>query len=281
MWLNSGCKNLSKCFGLEMVVEKFDMIITENGNKKVSYKLIEIEILSTKYFEADSKLTESGLNRIGQALDFFRYSGTATGFLRDVEPILQNGPQCGLVALQMAAGSFGIPFYEIDHIFQLAKDKNYSNHGEIFSVTWLADLVVSLWPKLETVICAMPDKERLIELLLLNHVILVPYDCDGRMEPTLQQGRFAHWCIIIGYLKTSDVNDDDLYVFCMHGKSRRLFLYDYFFLVKSNCNLFQVSIKQHKSKTKGVGSRIAEYIIPFNGLESLRNKCLILKSSYI
>lgn len=33
----------------------------------------------------------------------------------------------------MAAGSFGIPFYEIDHIFQLAKDKNYSNHGEIFS----------------------------------------------------------------------------------------------------------------------------------------------------
>lgn len=46
MWLNSGCKNLSKCFGLEMVVEKFDMIITENGNKKVSYKLIEIEIVS-------------------------------------------------------------------------------------------------------------------------------------------------------------------------------------------------------------------------------------------
>lgn len=29
-----------------MVVEKFDMIITENGNKKVSYKLIEIEIVS-------------------------------------------------------------------------------------------------------------------------------------------------------------------------------------------------------------------------------------------
>lgn len=73
-------------------------------------------------------------------------------------------------------------------------------HNISIQVTWLADLVVSLWPKLETVICAMPDKERLIELLLLNHVILVPYDCDGRMEPTLQQGRFAHWCIIVSFI---------------------------------------------------------------------------------
>lgn len=46
-----------------------------------------------------------------------------------IKPILQNGPTCGLTALNMLTG--GCP--STDDIFLLAKRKRYTNHGEIFS----------------------------------------------------------------------------------------------------------------------------------------------------
>ncbi|EJW88385.1 hypothetical protein WUBG_00710, partial [Wuchereria bancrofti] len=40
--------------------------------------------------------------------------------------------RCGLVAVQMVAQAYGLPIRNVDEIFQYAKQKGYTNHGEMF-----------------------------------------------------------------------------------------------------------------------------------------------------
>ncbi|EJD73827.1 hypothetical protein LOAG_18775 [Loa loa] len=201
----------------------------------------------------------------------------AVAFVRNVEPILQNGPQCGLVAVQMVAQAYGLPIRSVDEIFRYAKQKGYTNHGEVFSANWLADIVVSLWPVLDVAVENVPSTARMEQLIQKNALLLIPYDCDKNHQPSNRGGRSAHWCLIIGFLcpvkelKTVAWNaaithtcSKATHVFCIHGKSRHLAVWNYSQLVASNFNLREASTK------------VADYVIPSSDLSTLRNRCLIV-----
>uniref|UniRef100_A0A915ARV2 Actin maturation protease n=1 Tax=Parascaris univalens TaxID=6257 RepID=A0A915ARV2_PARUN len=80
-----------------------------------------------------SALVEIRVDRLLEQLSTEESQCGAIAFLRDVGSILQNGPQCGLVALQMAAASFGLPSVDVQHIHRLAKERGFTNRGEMFS----------------------------------------------------------------------------------------------------------------------------------------------------
>ncbi|VDM49039.1 unnamed protein product [Toxocara canis] len=222
-------------------------------------------------------------NRVSCVLDKFsteEHRCGAIAFLRNVKPLLQNGPQCGLVALQMAASSLGLPMIGIEQIHRLAKEKGFTNRGEMFSVEWLNELALAIWPTLQGTIRDMPTAEELSELLKNECAVLVPYDCDKNNEPVIRNGNTAHWCIVVGYL-CCDLNEselvwskqkptcfDNMYVFCLHGKSRHFALWKYADLFESNANLNEIG---EKRRTDG-----EIYILPCEGFAALKRKCLIL-----
>uniref|UniRef100_A0A915AMT2 Actin maturation protease n=1 Tax=Parascaris univalens TaxID=6257 RepID=A0A915AMT2_PARUN len=227
-----------------------------------------------------SALVEIRVDRLLEQLSTEESQCGAIAFLRDVGSILQNGPQCGLVALQMAAASFGLPSVDVQHIHRLAKERGFTNRGEMFSVDWLCELALLIWPTLRGTVEYMPTPERLTALLREQYAILVPYDCDKNNEPINRDGNAAHWCIVVGYLcpdrsqsqliwsVQEPISHDNMHVFCLHGKSRHLALWKYTNLVESNANLNEIGDKR---MTDG-----EIYVLPADGAAALKYKCLIL-----
>lgn len=62
-----------------------------------------------------------------------------------IKSIIQNGPTCGLTALNMLTG--GIP--STDDILMLAKRKMYTNHGEMFCTKNLMELAVNIFTSID------------------------------------------------------------------------------------------------------------------------------------
>ena len=68
----------------------------------------------------------------------------APKFLRiksGVQAIIQEGPTCGLVALSMLVG--GLP--SISDLLAAARNKQYTNHGEMFSARNMLELIQSVF----------------------------------------------------------------------------------------------------------------------------------------
>ncbi|VDK88645.1 unnamed protein product [Litomosoides sigmodontis] len=202
----------------------------------------------------------------------------AVAFIKNVEPILQNGPQCGLVALQMAVKAHGLPYRNMDEIFQYAKRKGYTNHGEIFSADWLADIAASLWPMLDVAVENVPSTTQMEQLVQENALLLVPYDCDKNHQPSNRGGHSAHWCLVIGFLCpvkeletiawntiSAHTCSKATHVFCVHGKSRHIAVWNYSQLVASNLNLREALAK------------VIDYVIPSSDLSTLRNRCVVVR----
>lgn len=204
----------------------------------------------------------------------------AVAFIKDVKPVLQKGPQCGLVVLQMVAQAYGLLTRSMDEIFLVAKKKGYTNHGEIFSAFWLADLAVSLWPSMVVTVEKTPPTAQMEQLIKENAFLLIPYDCDKNHEPTQRGGKNAHWCVVVGYLcpvKELDVMvwnttfahacSSATHVFCRHGKSRHVAVWNYAKLVESNRNL----------REPAAGLKGTNYMIPSNDLSTLCNQSLVVR----
>lgn len=62
-----------------------------------------------------------------------------------VRPIIQEGPTCGLAALAMLTG--GCP--SVADILELARQRNYSNHGEMFSAKNMGELATTVFEMLD------------------------------------------------------------------------------------------------------------------------------------
>lgn len=58
-----------------------------------------------------------------------------------IQAITQNGPTCGLTALNMLSG--GIP--ASDDLLKLAQEKKFTNHGEMFCARHLMELAVHIF----------------------------------------------------------------------------------------------------------------------------------------
>eukprot|EP00090_Calanus_glacialis_P018156 TRINITY_DN28163_c0_g1_i1.p1 TRINITY_DN28163_c0_g1~~TRINITY_DN28163_c0_g1_i1.p1 ORF type:complete len:369 (-),score=160.32 TRINITY_DN28163_c0_g1_i1:109-1215(-) len=120
-------------------------------------------------------------------------------------PRLQEGPQCGIVALVVAAEAMGEQGMSVDRVMDIAMEKGFTKRGEMFSVDNMAHMA------LELVTCDLKvekaskllDTVWLVDMLLKGSVILVPYDCGPDNRPVQARGHKAHWAVISGFLLPS------------------------------------------------------------------------------
>uniref|UniRef100_A0A914UJ08 Actin maturation protease n=1 Tax=Plectus sambesii TaxID=2011161 RepID=A0A914UJ08_9BILA len=234
--------------------------------------------------------------RVDQVLSGFRNdaddeSAGAIAFLNDrIVPVAQDGPQCGLVALKMAADILGVADVTVERIFQSAKASQFTNNGEMFSVEWMAKLAEEQFACSSQVLSPLPSQLDLCHLLKSpNTAILVPYDNDKNFEPTFLNGHAAHWSILVGFVAVSDAYADlkwldetdtlpsadelplkDVFLFAFHGKSKHPGLWQYDRLKRSNENLAEFGEQRANDGRT--------YILPPERLDGLRAKCLILRA---
>lgn len=153
-----------------------------------------------------------------------------------LQPYLQNGPQCGLVALAIFRGN---PNKEnVKQLFETAQNKGYTNHGEIFSASNMAKLAESQLDSTDVEIykgCLNCDEIK--KLLLDGASILVPYDTSKDFSPCCLRGTKAHWAIVCGGLQT----ESDFYVFARHGNARNVAIWKLSRLAESNAQLNEVA----------------------------------------
>ncbi|GIY32216.1 UPF0692 protein C19orf54 homolog [Caerostris darwini] len=212
-------------------------------------------------------------------------------------PVIQEGPCCGIVALSMASQFFN-RIVSPSEILIAAKALNFTKSGEMFSAYNMAKLASSL------ISCEASVINNLSPYEILNHIadgwpVLIPYDADKNHEPCLNNGRNAHWAILCGICfsvsdeanllldtcnaidKTSNIynltcktltkhllnNAERVCVYAYQGKSKRLAAWQIDTLLESNKNLFEATKKYSHY----------DMIIPSNGLLELNDKAVLLK----
>ncbi|CDW53582.1 Peptidase C39 2 domain containing protein [Trichuris trichiura] len=260
--------------------------------------------MATLRHEIDALTAETVSSRANQILSMA--NGSANGLLymfNNVKPTIQDGPQCGIVALYIAASCLEVPCSPtVEQIMQTAKSMGISHFGEILSgiAYWMAQLANRMLDCCAKVVDISDLNYReIVEHLLNNGPVLIPYDSDKNFEPCLKGGRNAHWCVLVGLfivdLKPNDrkanlqwikdaqiinarfaaLNDDQMQVFiiAMHGKSRYPGIWDLHALKNSNNNLFDLG------RTGLTATKDQEFKWPKGGLAELRGKVVTLKTS--
>jgi hypothetical protein len=135
---------------------------------------------------------------------------------RRVEPVIQNGPMCGLVALTMAYTMLGgcctgasDDKAHPEILLQVAKERETSKNGEIFAVENLEGIARDhLQCQAEVVELALVD---VLDVILQGKTLLVPYDADKDHAPCLEKGHKAHWCLLVGFAIVLSPNFDNLF----------------------------------------------------------------------
>ncbi|KAG4067939.1 hypothetical protein HA402_010625 [Bradysia odoriphaga] len=189
---------------------------------------------------------------------------------KNIQPILQEGPTCGLVALSMLVN--GAP--NASDLLNLAREKLYTKNGEMFSALNLFELVKSaISDDIGTNLKLFEGKlncHEIKQVLQSGGCLLVPYDPDFNHGPCVLNGRKAHWALIIGHL----IDDNNkFYVFSRHGKTRNIAIWSLKLLSESNANLNE--FEQPK------GYPDAEFLLPMGGIGGvlgLKNKCIIVNN---
>ena len=132
-----------------------------------------------------------------------------------VSPVLQEGPTCGLVCITMAGqllqGKESIVpggtlnqecKLHVENILSYAKQECLSKKGEMFSVHSMKQIVRDylLWQAevLDTETQDWSLEDMMIDVLLGQSVVLMPYDADKDHSPCLAGGHSAHWCVLVG-----------------------------------------------------------------------------------
>lgn len=217
-------------------------------------------------------------------------------FYKQVKPVIQDGPMCGLVALCMAFQLLLPNELSMETIFAKAKDLKFTKLGEMFSAEAMGALAETLLHcKTQVLSDVRLHKEDILKHILEGWPVLFPYDSDKNHEPCCQKGHSAHWAVITGLcLVVSDdfcttnklqlngevchFNDGhemlkflnatkNIYVYAHQGKSRHLAAWNLNNLICSNENLVEVSDKHRNS----------EMVMPSNfQLCDLKNKAVLL-----
>ncbi|KAJ8874263.1 hypothetical protein PR048_025106 [Dryococelus australis] len=85
--------------------------------------------------------------------------------------------RCGLVALSMASSCTAYPL-SVDRLFQEARLRGFTNHGEMFSVDNMAILARELLHpcrEVEILRNGLDDKDYVIHRISQGSVLLIPY----------------------------------------------------------------------------------------------------------
>ncbi|XP_072346307.1 actin maturation protease isoform X1 [Scyliorhinus torazame] len=121
-----------------------------------------------------------------------------------VPSLIQDGPQCGLVALWMAGHLLNTcEVRDLEGIVDCAKARGYTVQGEMFSgadMVKLAEEVFQCHGELLHEGLTGSNKARIMQHLLAGYPVLLPYDEDFNHEPCLRKGHRAHWAVVSGVL---------------------------------------------------------------------------------
>lgn len=201
--------------------------------------------------------------------------------VHNVDPVIQQGPICGLVTLSIASQLLNGRVVPPDHLLTCAKEKGYSKQGEMFSAQNLLELAKSELCCSGTLLDAScVSISELLTCITESNAIVLPYDADKDHSPCLASGHKAHWCALVGFaiiaksfsttesthisltptnayhLLNNHNDENDVYLFARQGKSRHMGLWSYTSLIKSNANLMEV----------GPQRGLNDYVIPPEGI---------------
>ncbi|XP_062995857.1 actin maturation protease [Elgaria multicarinata webbii] len=220
-----------------------------------------------------------------------------------VPSLIQEGPQCGLVALWMAGALLSLPTaVSLEKIVQVALERGYTAQGEMFSAADMAKLAEGVFPcKTELLSGGLEgqSQERILRHLCTGFPVLIPYDEDSNHEPCLRRGYKAHWAIASGALlglkggfRLPPCQEDEeipglfhaapaaaplppleavaeTYLLCKQGKSCRYQLWSYAQVQGSNAQLTDFSPK------RAADGKV--YVVPAGGVrEGLCGKAVLL-----
>ncbi|XP_012888098.1 PREDICTED: UPF0692 protein C19orf54 homolog [Dipodomys ordii] len=125
-------------------------------------------------------------------------------FCADLPSLIQEGPQCGLVALWMAGTLLSPPSgISLERLVQVAMERGYTAQGEMFSVADMGRLAQeTLGCQAELIYGGLggPNRTRVLQHLITGQPMLIPYDEDFNHEPCLRKGHKAHWAVCAGIL---------------------------------------------------------------------------------
>lgn len=121
-------------------------------------------------------------------------------YQRKVEPIIQSGPQCGLVAAAMA-DSILHKDVTVEQLSEASKSQGYTKQGEIFSALFLERISGEAYGCKTSVldIRDVGGKWEFLNCLARGDILLVPYDPDKNYVPVLKKGHKAHWALVTGF----------------------------------------------------------------------------------
>ncbi|XP_005987906.3 actin maturation protease [Latimeria chalumnae] len=125
-------------------------------------------------------------------------------FNKYVPSLIQDGPQCGLVALWMA-GPLLLPGGPVpmEKIVNIALKRGYTAQGEMFSAADMLKLAQEVFHcEAELVSGGMMgnNQRKILRHLVSGCPLLLPYDEDFNHEPCAKKGHKAHWAVVSGVL---------------------------------------------------------------------------------
>ncbi|XP_066998369.2 actin maturation protease [Anabrus simplex] len=191
---------------------------------------------------------------------------------RHIKPVLQDGPKCGLVALSMASSCTSQPL-SVEHLFQEAHRRGFTNHGEMFSVDDMATLARDMFHQscrqVEILSGGLgQDRSYVLNQLMQGSILLIPYDADANHAPCCRQGHKAHWAVVSGVV-SSALPEQMPHLVARQGKSRHLALWPYDELQRSNENLMELD------PGRAVDGRT--YVLPPGGVAAgLQGRAILL-----
>ncbi|CAD5122957.1 unnamed protein product [Dimorphilus gyrociliatus] len=155
---------------------------------------------------------------------------------------LQNGPQCGLVVLELCCNLVGKNLnVTVEELLSESQRLGFTRYGELFSCYSAYSLATNYLnrDRVELVTELTPNKQEqmLNGLFDKRCVILFPYDKGPDHGPVIRKGHSAHWCLLIGAAKSQR----DLLVLVRQGKSKWMGVYKWNDMLESNRNLVESS----------------------------------------
>ncbi|XP_067412712.1 actin maturation protease [Emydura macquarii macquarii] len=121
-----------------------------------------------------------------------------------VPSLIQEGPQCGLVALWMAGSLLNLSqSVSLERIMRVALERGYTAQGEMFSAADMAQLAEEVFQcRAELLSGGLEgeNRDRILLHLTAGCPLLLPYDEDSNHEPCRRHGYKAHWAVVSGAL---------------------------------------------------------------------------------
>ncbi|XP_041729458.1 UPF0692 protein C19orf54 homolog [Coregonus clupeaformis] len=213
-----------------------------------------------------------------------------------VPSLIQDGPQCGLVALWMAGHLRQPPLsVSMETIVQTAMDRGYTAQGEMFSardMAMLAEEVCECRAELLSGGMTGDNSTAVLKHLADGQPVLIPYDEDFNHEPCQRSGHRAHWAVASGVLLGLDqdsvsrehtqpdptlpwlllpqdspscpcpcptVGAREAYILAKQGKSLRYQLWSLDMVAQSNAQLREIDPQRAGDST--------QYVVPKGGVE--------------